>query len=339
MNEPNNQNSTWFERLKQRPTSALALILGIWGVALLTMWAMYGSLEERFETGVFFGRLHILVLHMPIGLVGGVFALEILALAPSCRDFSKASLPMLWLGLLGGICATMAGYLLMQSDQYTGKFMTLHLWTGLSVVLLTALTLLLKLKENQNSLYLASLAATFILITVSSHYGGNMVHGESYLTEFAPEPIAKLLGEGGEEEPGSSSVALDDRLLYDDVIQPIFDAKCTECHYDGKIKGELRMDSFEWLAKGGDTGPAFVAGDTEASEVFYRVTVEQDDDDFMPPEDKGEPMTQDEVALLALWIEKGASPDMTIGQAEPDEGTREILEAFFAKGDSEDTGH
>lgn len=329
MNEPKKQNNHWFELLSQRPGMTVTLLLGLWIVALASIWGLYGNLEERFETGVFLGRLHILILHLPIGLVTGAFVVELLRFIPAFKISPMAARSMLWLGFLGSIGASLAGYLLMQSDQYTGKFMTLHLWSGLGVVVLTACSLLLKNWKDTHPLYYICLAATFVLITVSSHYGGNMVHGESYLTEFAPEPIAKILGETPEKEPANTTIALDDRLLYQDVIQPIFNKKCTECHYEGKIKGDLRMDSFEWLAKGGEAGPAFIAGDLDGSEIYYRVTVDPDDDDIMPPDGKGELLTPQEIEILALWISKGATDEMTIGDASPNDSLRKTLEALF----------
>ena len=69
-----------------------------------------------------------------------------------------------------------------------------------------------------------------------------------------------------------------------EIIQPIFNAKCTECHDENKVKGDLRIDSFEWLSKGGDiTDQEVIPGDAEASELYFRVVLDPEEDDFMPP--------------------------------------------------------
>ena len=87
-------------------------------------------------------------------------------------------------------------------------------------------------------------------------------------------------------------------------IAPIFEFKCVECHNENKVKGELRMDTFDWIMKGGDTGPAIVAGKPDESSIFERVTLPHDDIDIMPPE--GDPLTDKEVASLKAWIAAGA---------------------------------
>jgi uncharacterized membrane protein len=331
MSEEQNRDNSHTNHLTRSPSAILALVLVAWSLAIGVIWLSLGNLEERFETGVFFGRTHILFLHMPIGLLTGVFALEVLSLIPSLKRFSQAALPMLWLSLLGAVVATLAGFLLMKSDLFEGKFIDRHLWSGLGVVVMTALTLWLKFPGKPKPLYLASLFSTYILLTISSHFGGEMVHGEEYLVEYAPKPIASLLGVKVEEVPDNGKFAMEDRVIYTDIIAPILKEKCNECHNEGKIKGDLRMDSHEMLVKGGDSGPAFVAGNAEDSEIVYRVTVEPDDDDFMPPDGKGDPLTKEEVALLKWWINQGASEGMTVGQGKPDEKTLGILETIFSK--------
>lgn len=313
-----------FRRVAGSEMGILGLVVAAWVLLLLVLWLTLGALENRWELGIFLGRFHILILHLPIGLLFGVMAMEILRFIPSFQSFVRGSLPMLWLALLGGIGATILGFILMQADQFSGGFVTAHLWTGLGVVALTAATLAMRILELPQPVYLSGLSSAVIMTMISGHYGGNMVHGETYLTEFAP----------GRSEPGKAEVAelpVEAKPIYGHIIQPIFDAKCTECHYEGKIKGDLRMDSYEWLARGGENGPSFEPGDAEASELVFRVTIDEDDDEFMPPKGKTEPMTEGEIALLEWWINKGASPTMTIGEAEPDSEIRQVIDSFFSQ--------
>lgn len=310
-----------FHRIVGSEIRILGLVVAAWVLLLVVLWLSLGALENRWELGIFFGRFHILILHLPIGLLFGVMALEILRFIPSFESFARGSHPMLWLALLGGFGATILGFVLMQADQFSGGFVTAHLWTGLSVVALTAATLAVRILNQPQPVYLGTLSAAVIMTMVSGHYGGNMVHGETYLTEFAP----------GQSEAEVAEIPLEAKPIYGHIIQPIFDAKCTECHYEGKIKGDLRMDSYEWLAKGGENGPSFEPGDAEASELVFRVTIDEDEDEFMPPNGKTEPMTEDEIVLLEWWINKGASPTMTIGEAAPDGEMRQIIDSFFAE--------
>ena len=301
----------------------LIFITAAWLLVIGGLWLAMGSLEERLNFGVFVGRFHILIVHMPIGLLAGALALEAASILPVFRRWGEGVVPMLWLSLLGGIAATLLGYVLMQADDFTGKFVTLHMWTGLGVVLLTAVSLYFCLFNAGRKINLLMLAATCGLTSAAGHFGGNMVHGEDYLTEYAP-----FLG-GSKDAAEVKELAFEDRPIYHYIIQPVFEEKCIDCHNEGKVKGDLRMDSYEWLAKGGDYGPPFEPGDAEASEIYYRVTTDPEEDDFMPPEGKADPLTEDEIHLLAWWINLGGAPTMTIGQANPDEETLSKLKAFF----------
>jgi hypothetical protein len=88
-------------------------------------------------------------------------------------------------------------------------------------------------------------------------------------------------------------------------IAPILEFNCVECHRADKIKGELRMDTHDWLLKGGDAGPAVVAGKPDESLVMERVLLPADDSDVMPPE--GGPLKPQEIELLRKWIAAGAA--------------------------------
>lgn len=87
-------------------------------------------------------------------------------------------------------------------------------------------------------------------------------------------------------------------------VQPIFEARCLECHNPNKIKGKLLMDSAAALLKGGDAGPGLVAGKPDDSEIVKRVVLPADHDDIMPP--KGDPLSAKEIDVLKRWIAEGA---------------------------------
>lgn len=91
---------------------------------------------------------------------------------------------------------------------------------------------------------------------------------------------------------------------FDKDIAPIFEFKCVECHNANKVKGELRMDTHDWILKGGDNGPAIVAGKPAESSIIERITLPADDVDIMPPE--GDTLTKEEIAKLEKWIAAGA---------------------------------
>ena len=116
-------------------------------------------------------------------------------------------------------------------------------------------------------------------------------------------------------------------LVFDHLINPVFEARCQHCHGPNKEKGKLRMDSKALLLKGGSGAGAeiIVGGDVEASELVYRITLPPDDEEAMPPMEEGEehnPVTQEELSIIKSWIELGASFDLKL--SELDESARKV---------------
>lgn len=89
-------------------------------------------------------------------------------------------------------------------------------------------------------------------------------------------------------------------------IKPIFDAACIKCHGVDKQKAELRLDSREGVLKGSEDGPVFEVGKSALSILVTNVARVGDEDDWMPPIDKGKPLTVEQVALIRAWIDQGA---------------------------------
>ena len=83
-------------------------------------------------------------------------------------------------------------------------------------------------------------------------------------------------------------------------IRPILKAHCFDCHGEGeKLKGGLDLRLRRLMLKGGDEGPVVVPGKPEKSLLFQKVQSGE-----MPKRDKK--LTRDEVALIKLWIARGA---------------------------------
>ena len=87
-------------------------------------------------------------------------------------------------------------------------------------------------------------------------------------------------------------------------VKPIFVAKCIKCHGPDKHENGLRLDAAPAIIRGGDTGPALVAGKSAESLLIQAVTGTTDLVSKMPSE--GEPLTDAQVALLRRWIDAGA---------------------------------
>lgn len=111
----------------------------------------------------------------------------------------------------------------------------------------------------------------------------------------------------------------EEKLVFQHVIQPIFEAKCNKCHGEEKQKGDLRLDTYADTMKGGSESAEkknnIVAGKPEDSLTIQVVTSAEDADMHMPPEGK-EQLTPAEIAAIRYWIQSGASPTQKVSEAQ-----------------------
>lgn len=313
------------EAPKGKKGTGIAIFLGVLWIAVIgAFWYAYRNAEGDGGGIVnFIGRFHVLIVHVPIGVIFLGFGMDILSRLKKFGHL-KDSLPFIhWISFLSACGATIVGYMLMSVEGFAGRAMDMHMWFGLAVVVCCLLALVFSLRK------LAALSTLFLAGAVfttmaSGHFGGAMVHDTEYLTEHAPEPLKPLLLVGiethGDAEQGSevegeeevTEVVFSERNVYNDFVVPILDAKCNECHNENKVKGKLRMDTHELLLAGaeGSDFPTVIPGNADESELIVRVMLEEDHDEFMPP--KGDPLTPDEIKILSLWIAAGAKTDTTI---------------------------
>jgi hypothetical protein len=106
------------------------------------------------------------------------------------------------------------------------------------------------------------------------------------------------------------AIASDDAAVsfFEKKIRPAFVQNCYDCHSSKakKLKAGLRVDSRAALLKGGDTGPAIVAGQPEKSLLIEALKYDNKDLQ-MPPDGKLEDTV---IRDLETWIKSGATwPD------------------------------
>ena len=89
--------------------------------------------------------------------------------------------------------------------------------------------------------------------------------------------------------------------FFEKNVRPIFAEHCYECHGGEDIKGGLRLNSSAGWIKGGDSGPAVVAGNPDESllveAIRYGGNVE------MPPTGK---LPAERIRLVEQWVTMGA---------------------------------
>src|SRR5258706_11448350 len=132
------------------------------------------------------------------------------------------------------------------------------------------------------------------------------------LIVFSGVALALSLGSG----QGAEKAAIDTSKLppasdqkgvtFSKDIKPIFDKSCTKCHGSEKQKAKLRLDSLSAALKGSENGKILESGNSAKSKIVHNVARIGDEDDWMPPVDKGDPLTKDQVGLIRAWIDQGA---------------------------------
>ncbi|NIP98394.1 MAG: DUF1549 domain-containing protein, partial [Akkermansiaceae bacterium] len=101
--------------------------------------------------------------------------------------------------------------------------------------------------------------------------------------------------------------------FFEGRIRPVLVEHCYDCHSAGakKVGGKLYLDSREGILRGGESGPALVAGKPEESLLIQ--AIRQSDREFvMPPEEK-EPLPEAVVHDFVEWIRMGAPDPRTAG--------------------------
>lgn len=88
-------------------------------------------------------------------------------------------------------------------------------------------------------------------------------------------------------------------LTFEKDARPVFKAYCLDCHGGEATKGNLDLRLKRFAEKGGDSGPALVAGNVEESYLLERMREGE-----MPPGDKKVP--DDQIDIIERWIVQGA---------------------------------
>ncbi len=281
---------------------ALAPILIV--VLLLVFFPPDGN--ERAQWAQFIGRFHPLAVHFPIALFLLVPILELAGLNARFSYLRLSAGFVLGLATVGAIVAAMLGWCLARSGGYSGPILTQHMWGGISLAAVCWLCWMLRASANRPGLrlvYATALATGVVLVVWTGYRGGQLSEGEDHLTEYMPTRLRHSLGLSDARPVVSSSAA---NTFYGARVEPIFAARCFTCHGPTKRKGNLRLDSYSSLMRGGKDGLVVRAGNVQASDLFRRITLPLDHDDFMPKAAK-HPLSAGQVKLIGLWIAAGAS--------------------------------
>ena len=212
---------------------------------------------------------------------------------------------VLSLSVLSCLLALVLGYLLAYGSGDAGAGVARHMWGGIALTIgVLACALLRGASGGPRGFYPYMLVCVLVLLAWTAHQGGSLTHGNNYLTEYLPAPL-KRLGVGTVRAEAS---AFPDSF-YAKHIHPIFDANCVVCHGAQKVKGGLRLDTYDRAMRGGEDGAVIIPEKPERSILLQRITLPPDHKKFMPSEGKP-PLKPEEIAWIQAWILQGASPEM-----------------------------
>ncbi|RAJ07964.1 c-type cytochrome domain-containing protein [Arenibacter echinorum] len=278
------------------------------------------------------GRLHPLVVHLPIGFI--IAALLLQWYDRKNKEWSKILGILFQWAFIFATIACISGYLLYKGEGYSFDTVKFHLWLGI-VTALFSLLMYLRLSASSKidfikrvPVVLFSFSLLF-LISFTGHLGGNITHGSDYLIEPLPNSIKSILGVGPEvyEMPTLDEDNWEDAVLYTDLVQPILNNRCVSCHNAKKEKGELQLEEENGILRGGEDGVVIEPNDPEKSALYARLILPLEHEDHMPPKDKTQPSIE-EIEIIKTWIAHKNSFDKTIGELGL---KKELFYAFFPK--------
>jgi uncharacterized membrane protein len=296
----------------------------------------------------FLGRFHVLIVHLPLGILTLAVALEILVRFKPFKFLESAVAPTWIAGAISAVMTVALGFMHATEDSFQDMpAVEAHRLAGTSLAVLTCLIAILrtrmhpvsawpswagpekvthplynavqpafarggKLDKGYDKLWGVPVAAILFLMFLTGHLGGNLTHGETYLVQYAPGPIRMLAGLPANAGPRPKPKDLASADIYLDVVGPALDQRCSGCHNNSKKSGGLSVATYDTLMKGGSKGPVIVAGNPAGSDLFHRVNLTPDSGDFMPKDGKT-PLNKNEIAAIQWWIAQGAPKTAAVG--------------------------
>jgi WD40 repeat protein len=100
---------------------------------------------------------------------------------------------------------------------------------------------------------------------------------------------------------------------FEKEVLPVLNASCIACHNKTKPKSGLVLETPADIRKGGDNGPAIVAGKPAESRLMKSAAHSDADIEPMPPANNkvnAQNLTGEQLGLISLWIEQGATGEV-----------------------------
>lgn len=239
------------------------------------------------------GRMHPMVLHVPIGILILLFVFMMLRNTFQKKQFRKIMLVCLMLTSLSASVTALFGFFLSIGGDYGAYTLQQHKISGvaLSVITFFILAWYQNVKKGKIVFY-SSVVFSIVVLVLAGHTGSILTHGEN----FVLAPVTHKTEERLNIETAS---------LYQLAVMPVLEKKCFSCHNDSKAKGKLIMTSVDKFKQGGENGKTLIEGNPDSSRMIKYIHLPLDHDDHMPPDGKPQ-LNEFEISLLEAWIQAGA---------------------------------
>ena len=150
-------------------------------------------------------------------------------------------------------------------------------------------------------------------LSLGHHYGKqepeNFFQGDLFevlifdhaMTTQQQQQVGRYLSEKY-QLPASYAKPATEPLVFEQHIQPLLTRRCADCHGTEKPQSGLNLVDALGLFRGGSSGPAIVPGNAQQSILLHIAGAKE-----MPPQDSGEPLSNQEIELIRRWIDEGAT--------------------------------
>ena len=262
----------------------------------------------------YIGKFHPVVLHLPIGALYLTFCLVLLE-----KFFKNSYTIPIRFGLLFSfvfsVLSALLGFFLYLGDDFSGDLIERHMWLGISTTLFIGVLLWIHKTSTHIKYFNGVFLITIVLLSVTGHFGGQITHGSDYLKlpDFSQT---------------TNVTSIDSINIYSSIVMPILDNKCVKCHNLNKSKGDLILNSKEAILKGGESGNILVSFDASSSHLYNYPNLPIDDKMHMPPEGNSQ-LTENEIELLRIWIDKGAEFEAYNSFNTFEKNEQEIVNSFI----------
>ncbi len=265
------------------------------------------------------GRMHPLLLHFPIVLLLLCIFWEAVSGLKKSITTEQADIgdSLLLLASITSVTSALMGLLLSKEGGYTQEVVAWHKWGGIIISLLALGWYAFKnvVRNSKAILALASVTGVAAVI-ITGHLGADITHGDNFLLA----PVSK--------EQQAPPVLFEDAIIYANMVQPILKAKCISCHNPQKAKGELVMESFAALRKGGKDGALWDTTQADFGLMMSRIHMPLESKKHMPPWGKPQ-LTEEETSILYHWIKSGASDTTKVAALLPTDTLHILAKALF----------